>query len=723
MSEGDAAIEGKLAGRHQPVIADDLLPMRAMRHAEERPDERVLSFLDGSLEVVETLTYQQLDHRARGVAAQLLERGLLGAPVVLAFPPGLDFVTAFCGCLYAGAVAVPATLPRSHRSNHRLAAILDDNGSRCVLTTAEHSGDLAGLVRGSNPAVEVIATDLLAPLTDGVAIVPPASDRLAFLQYTSGSTRSPRGVMVRHGDLAANLITCRKVLSADRESVGISWLPLFHDLGLIAGVLLSLWVGYPTYLMAPTTFIRNPISWLKAFSSFRGTHGFAPNFAFDACVDAALSTDTGELDLTSWQVVLNGAEPIHADTIERFHKQFAINGFRAQTMAPAYGLAEATLVVSGSDGSQHPVELLVDESELHLGEVRLREEGPGTKRLTGSGRPAPEFDVRIVRPDVRRVAGPRDIGEIWVRGNSVTQGYWHKPVETAETFGAHLTTGEGPFLRTGDLGFLHDGELFVIGRLKDMIVIRGVNYYPHDIEHTVERSHPALQPAGAAVVGVDVSSHVNLVAIQEIRRDCVESVACGELVDAIRRAVARDHQLALQRVVLLRPGGLPKTSSGKVQRTKCRAELDGNVLPVLYDWQARSLGIAPFDFDTQFLIQPGMLERQLVDWLQGELSLQNLTWRTPLTELGIDSLKAVELVNVLSAAFDQTFPVTSMFDHPTVASLANLIRSAKLDTNSTEQLRHNGFAYSADQIEAFDEQELTEVLQRRIADVLDGSRQ
>ena len=704
------------------VISEDLLPMRAMRHAEERPDERVLSFLDSSLELVESLTYRQLDHQARGVAAQLLDRGLSGAPVVLAFPPGLDFVTAFCGCLYAGAIAVPATLPRSHRNNHRLAAILDDNGSQCVLTSADHSRDLSDLVSGSAPPIEVIAADLLSPLADGVSIAPPAPDRLAFLQYTSGSTRSPRGVMVRHGDLAANLNTCRKMLSADRESVGVSWLPVFHDLGLIAGVLLSLWLGYPTYLMAPTTFIRNPISWLKAFSTFRGTHGFAPNFAYDACVDAALRTDTSELDLTSWRVALNGAEPVHADTIERFQKQFAVNGFRAQTMAPAYGLAEATLVVSGSDGSQHPVQLLVDESELHLGGVRLREGGPGTRRLAGSGCPASGFDLRIVRPDVRRVAAPNAIGEIWVRDNSVTQGYWHKSVETAETFGGYLTTGEGPYLRTGDLGFLHDGELFVIGRLKDTIVIRGVNYYPNDIEHSVERSHPALQPGGAAVVGVDVTSQVNLVAIQEIRRDCAESVACDEVVDAIRRAVARDHQLALQRVVLLRPSGLPKTSSGKVQRAKCRAELDGDALPAFYDWQARSLGIAPFDFDIQSLSQPGALERQLVDWLQGELSLQNLTWRSPLTELGIDSLKAVELVNVLSAAFDHTFPVTSMFDHPTVASLAGLIRSAKLGIYPTKQLRHNGFAYTADQIEAFDERDLTELLHLRIAEVLDGGR-
>lgn len=705
------------------VIVEDLLPTRAMRHAEERPDQRVLSFLDSSLEVVASLTCRQLDHRARAVAAQLLERGLGGAPVILAFPNGLDFITAFCGCLYAGAIAAPATLPRSHRSNHRLAAILEDTGSRCVLTSAAHSGELSDLVRSSAQPVDVLATDLLlSPRTDDVPVPAAAGHHLAFLQYTSGSTRSPRGVMVRHGDLAANLNTCRAMLDADHESVGVSWLPLFHDLGLIAGVLLSLWVGYPTYLMAPTTFIRNPISWLTAFSRLGGTHGCAPNFAYDACVDAAVSADTSELDLSSWRTALNGAEPVHADTIERFRKRFAPNGFRAQTMSPAYGLAEATLVVSGSDGSRYPADLTVDESELHLGGVRLRDDAPGAKRLAGSGRPAPGFDVRIVRPDVRRLAEPQTLGEIWVRGNSVTQGYWDKPAETAETFGGYLNTGEGPYLRTGDLGFLHDGELFVIGRLKDMIVIRGVNYYPHDIEHTIERSHPALQPAGAAVVGVDVSGQVILVALQEIRRDRVESASGDEVVDAIRRAVARDHALTLQRVVLLHPGGLPKTSSGKVQRAKCRTELDGSVLPVLYNWRAPVLGGVPFHFEAESLRQPGALERRLGDWLQGELSLENLTWRTPLTELGVDSLKGVELVNVLSAAFDHTFPATSMLDHPTVASLASLIRNIKLGTAPTEGLHHNDFAYTAEQIEAFDERQLTDALRQRIAEVLDGRR-
>jgi acyl-CoA synthetase (AMP-forming)/AMP-acid ligase II/acyl carrier protein len=701
------------------MLPEDLLPMRVRRHVDERPDEHALSFLDGQLKVVESLTYRQLDQRARSVAASLLERGLGGEPIVLSFPPGLDFITAFCGCLYAGAVAVPATLPRTHRADVRLGAILADSGARCVLTTTEHSEEQRS--RGVLP-VEVVATDQLSPLADAGPVTATDPEQLAFLQYTSGSTRSPRGVMVRNGDLAANLDSLREVFGADRESVGVSWLPVFHDMGLIAGVLLPIWLGYPTYLMAPTSFIRQPLRWLQVLSRYRGTHGGAPNFAYQACVDAANTTDVSELDLSTWRVAWNGAEPIRPDTLDRFREQFAPNGFRPESMAPAYGLAEATLVVSGNDGSKPAVELTVDEAELRIGQVRVRiDDGPGTKRLVGSGRPGTGIDVRIVRPDVRRVAEQDVLGEIWVRSDSVAQGYWQKPEETAETFGAYLVTGEGPYLRTGDLGFVNDGELFVIGRLKDMIVIRGVNYYPHDIEYTVECSHPVLAPDGGAVVGVEESGRVDLVAVHEIRRDCAESAANDAVVDAIRRAVAREHQLALQRVVLLRPGGLPKTSSGKVQRAKCRNDLDGTDLPVLHEWRMSGAGAVPIDFDTASLSQPGVLERQLVDWLQRELSLDDLAWRTPLIELGIDSLKGVELVNVLSAAFDHTFPATSMLDHPTVASLASLIRTTKLGIDIGVRGPSNGDAYTAEQIDALDESELADILRRRVDGVLQGA--
>jgi acyl-CoA synthetase (AMP-forming)/AMP-acid ligase II/acyl carrier protein len=704
------------------MLSENLLPMRAIRHAAERRDERVLSFLDDRLGVVETLTYRQLDHRARSVAVQLLERGLAGEPIVLSFLPGLDFVTAFYGCMYAGAIAVPATLPQSRRGYERFSAVLSDSGTKCVLTSAELSADLDRHAIGSGAPVEVIATDLLSPVAHGGSVAPPAADELAILQYTSGSTRSPRGVMVRHGDLAANLNSTREIWGFDHESVGVSWLPFFHDMGLMAGVMLPIWLGYTTYLMAPGTFIRNPARWLQAISRYRGTHAGAPNFAYEACVDTAEAKGTGELDLSTWRVAWNGAEPVRPETLDRFRKRFAPNGFRPESIVPAYGLAESTLIVSGGNGSKSAVELSVDESELHIGQVRLHsDDSPGAKRLAGSGRPGTGIEVRIVRPDVRRLAEPHAIGEIWVRSDSVAQGYWQKPEETADTFEGYLATGEGPYLRTGDLGFQHEGELFVIGRIKDVIVIRGVNYYPHDIEYTVERSHQALQPDAGAVVGVDVAGRIDLIAIQEIRRHVTESIALDEVVDSIRRAVASEHQLALQRVVLLRPGVLPKTSSGKVQRAKCRDELGEAGLPILHEWRMSDAATAPVDFTTESLSQQGVLERQLVNWLQMELAVTDLTWRTPLTELGIDSLKGVELVNSLSVAFDHSFPATSMLDHPTVASLADLIRGSKGIDNGM-QAAWSSDVYTAEQIHELDEGELTELLRRRVGDVLDGGR-
>lgn len=692
------------------MLFEDLLPTRARQHSAERPAERCLSFLDDDLDVTASLTYRELDDRARSVAAALVERGLVGAPVVLSFPPGLEFVTAFTGCLYAGAVAVPATLPRSHRSAARLAAILGDSDTRCVLTTSEHHGNMERDVSVAAERVDVVATDELEPVGSGIWLPRPEPDQLAFLQYTSGSTRSPRGVMVRHGHLAANLDSLREVLGFDRSSVEVSWLPVFHDMGLIAGVLLPLWLGFPSYLMAPSAFVRNPLSWIQAIARYRGTHGGAPNFAYQACVDAAPAVDLSGLDLTCWRVAWNGAEPIRHDTLDRFRARFKPNGLRAETVCGAYGLAESTLLVSGSSGSEPGSAMTVDEAELQIGQVRLRtDDTEGAKRLAGSGRPGTGIDVRIVRPDVRRLAEPDAIGEIWVRSASVAQGYWQHHDETEKTFGAHLATGEGPYLRTGDLGFVHDRELFVIGRCKDVIVIRGVNYYPHDVEYTVERSHPALQPDAGAVIGIERAGHVDLVALHEIRGDCPQPILGDQVVDAIRRHVGREHHLALARVVLLRPGGLPKTSSGKVQRAKCREELGGSGLPVLHEWESAGAKFSPIAFNAESLSQPGVLERQLVHWLQSELSLTGLTWRTPLTELGIDSLKGVELVNVLSSAFGYPFPATSLLDHPTVVSLANLIRDAKVDFGSEPRPRE-------------DERELTDLLRRRVDDILLGGR-
>jgi len=437
-------------------------------------------------------------------------------------------------------------------------------------------------------------------------------------------------------------------------------------------------------------------------------------------VDAAQTSDISDLDLSAWEMAWNGAEPVRASTLEQFRNTFASAGFRPESLTPSFGLAEATLLVSANNGSTPAFELVVDEMDLRNGRVReCAAESPRAKRLVASGRPAPGIKIRIVEPDTRREADRESVGEIWVGSVSAGQGYWHKPEESRATFGARLDGGEGPFLRAGDLGFVHGGELFVTGRLKDVIVIRGVNFYPHDLEHTVELSHPALRADAGVVVGLEDGGRTRLVAVHEIRRDSWRTVNPDEVFDAIRRAVAREHQLPLGGILLLKPFSLPKTSSGKVQRSRCRTAVQEQTLPALHQWWAPAAQVAPIDFTSEPLSQPGVLERQLVDWLQRELSLTNLGWKTPLIELGIDSLKGVELGNALSAAFNHSFPATLIIDHPTIEALACLIREEVFGVKPVHVFVSTlGHAALAEEIEALDQEELDAVLQKSIDEVL-----
>jgi hypothetical protein len=440
-------------------------------------------------------------------------------------------------------------------------------------------------------------------------------------------------------------------------------------------------------------------------------------------VDAARSSDTSDLDLSSWRLAWNGAEPVRASTLDQFRETFATAGFRPEALAPGFGLAEATLMVTANGGTAPPAELLVDEGDLRNGRVRrCAPESPRAKRLVSSGRPGRRTLVRIVEPETKNESDADTVGEIWVNGDSLGQGYWGKTEESLATFGARLRTGEGPFLRTGDLGFLHGGELFVTGRLKDVIVLHGANYYPHDLEHTVESSHPALSPDTGVVVGLEGAGRVQLVVLHEIRRELRRTVDFEEVVSAIRRAVAREHQLALEGVVLLEPYRLPKTSSGKVQRARCREALQERSYSALHEWWAPSERAAPIDFGREPLSQPGVLERLLVDWLRRELSLASLGWKTPLMELGIDSLKGVELGNALSAAFNHSFPPTLLLDHPTVETLASWIREEVL---GVKPLPAKGSRPSAGdeaslaaEIAALNPDELDAALRKSIDDVL-----
>jgi len=563
----------------------ELLRARTAEHAS-RVAFRYLA--DGETEE-SRLTYKELESRARAVAAALAPQAAAGDRALLFYSGGLEFIAAFWGCLYAGVVAVPVFPARLHRQIPRLLAIAADSEARCVLTTAKIQRQAEDLFKRAPELKKLhwLATDdLPAANADGWRDPGATLETLAFLQYTSGSTAAPRGVMVTHGNLLHNLACLRDVFQFSPESVGVTWLPHYHDMGLIGGLLQPVYAGGEMIVMPPSSFLQRPIRWLAAVTRYRATTMVAPNFAYELCMQKISAEQRAPLDLASVKVALCGAEPVRPDTLAQFAKAFGPCGFRQEAFRPAYGLAEATLIVSGHSDGDAPFAPTVLAEELQRNRIKPSEEGAaGSRVLVGCGGIAPDLKVSIVDPETLAPCAPDCVGEIWVSGPSVARGYWRRPAETTETFGAHLATGEGPFLRTGDLGFLDRGQLFVTGRLKDLIIIRGSNHYPQDLEHTVERSHRALRPACGAAFSIEVDGVERLVIVQEVTDRA--SVPHENVVAAIRRALTESHEVHPDAVVLIEPRSIPRTSSGKIQRYACREAFLAGTLDVVHEWRDR----------------------------------------------------------------------------------------------------------------------------------------
>ncbi len=561
----------------------------ARHRAVHQADDVAFTYLvDGEHEQVH-LTNRELDRQARAIGAWLESLDLVGERALLLYPPGLEFITAFFGCLYAGVVAVPVYPPRRNRSLARIQAIADDAGAKVALTTDIVLRRVEPLIDETPHLKELtwLATCHVPEGMDQRWELPDVhGDTLAFLQYTSGSTGSPKGVMLNHANLLHNSALIAYVFEHTRSGLGVFWLPSYHDMGLIGGILQPLYVGRPNILMSPMAFLQKPFRWLSAITRFGGTTSGGPNFAYDLCVRKITPEERASLDLSSWEVAFNGAEPVREDTIERFAETFGPCGFRREAFFPCYGLAEATLIVSGGHAKRPPVVRSLDAGAMAAGRVGPRHaEDRGARKLVGCGQTMVDQRIVIADPEtLKRCPGGR-VGEIWVRGPSVALGYWNQPEATKATFQARLKdTGEGPFLRTGDLGFMQEGELFVTGRMKDLIILHGVNCYPQDIEHTVQQSHPKLRPDSGAVFAVDLGSREQLVVVQEVERRVKGDLS--DVFDAICRAVSAEHEMAVDAVVLVKPNSIPKTSSNKIQRRACRqAFLDGS-LTVVDQWRA-----------------------------------------------------------------------------------------------------------------------------------------
>ena len=571
--------------------------------ASERGGATAFTFLDDGEREGARLTYGELDERARAIARALRDGGLApGDRALLLYPPSLEFIPAFFGCLYAGVIAVPAYPPHASQPSRTLPRLLSIVGDADVAAVLANDAIVAAGARmiEQTPSLATIpwlATDTLG--VDGASdwqTPRVGSGDLAFLQYTSGSTASPRGVMVSHANLLHNLAYASHFAGNDASTVSVSWLPVIHDMGLIEGVLGPIFGGYPAYLMAPTSFLHRPIRWLRAITRYRATTSGGPNFAYDLCARKVNDAQRVELDLTSWRVAYNGAEPIRAETLESFHERFSPVGFRWRSFYPVYGLAESTLLVSTGGPTYEPVIHDVAAHALSRGRLRVeRRAHAGTRPLVASGPSSFGTRVVIVNPETRQRCADGRVGEIWVSSPSVARGYWGNECATQETFHARLPDDDGPYLRTGDLGVLRDGELFVAGRLKDVLIVRGYKHFPQDIEQTAERQHAAIRPgcsAAFSIEGTDAESVVLAFEVDLRRIDDDEREASrrcvADLIDRVRAAVSDEHGIVLAAISVLAVGGVPKTSSGKLRRRACRAGFVDGSLDEIARWTAVS---------------------------------------------------------------------------------------------------------------------------------------
>lgn len=705
--------------------------------AAEHSDATAYAFLDDRDGITE-ITFKELDRRARIIAGRLQLELKPGDRAILVYPAGLEFIAAFFGCMYAGVIAVPATYPKPKRPMPRLQRIALDCDAHVALSTGQTLTTLdPDLLSADAATSQWVATDELNDeLADLWQRPNIDKDDLAFLQYTSGSTSDPKGVMVSHANLLNNL-ECIRVsfglgdVSGDVESAtGVIWLPAYHDMGLIGGILTPLYMGGRCVLMSPTSFLQRPMRWLQTISDYKAIVSGAPNFAYEYCVRRTTPEERASLDLSAMRLAFCGAEPIRVETLTHFAEAFAPAGFKMQVFYPCYGLAESTLLAAGPDYRNEPHILPVNRAALAQHRVALACGEPDAmiQRLVGCGSPMPGHSIAIVDPATGTEISDGEVGEILIQGPSVTQGYWNRPEDTEQEFGAHVPGREGRFLRTGDLGLFREGELYVTGRVKDVIIIRGRNHYPQDIEQSAEEAHQAVLP-GAAFALSDEGRGERLVVVHQLDRQ-FRGADHQQIIQAIRRAIVEHHELDPYAIVLIRQTSLPITSSGKVQRNLCREQYLADELKVVHSWinpamratrrqsgehaavqihgegvlaqqsvkpataaavsqpngaakngsssapQPRKTPATPMEIDRA----AERIEAWMLGWLVNRLSMDSadVARDRPFAEYGVDSLTAVELSQELEDQFKVPLPAIVAWNYPTPATLARYIAEQTL---------------------------------------------
>ncbi|MEM7120958.1 MAG: AMP-binding protein [Pseudomonadota bacterium] len=686
-----------LAAERPDIAGATTLAEVLARRASGSDSTWSITFLDSTGNEAARWGVGELETRTRTIAARLETVSAPGDAVLLVFQPGLEFFAAFLACQWSGRLAVPINPPRRNRLLGRLESVVRDCGAKVGLN-GPGLIDSVSQWQSTSPVLADIDWHDVDHMDGTLAGAPhdAAPDDIAFIQYTSGSTSQPKGVKVSNRNLMDDMARMADVWSITHDSVMVTWLPAFHDLGLIFGLLQPLYSGCPVVQLAPNSFLQRPGLWLEAITRYRGTHSAAPSFAYDLCCRRIPDDQKAELDLSSLVMTMNAAEPINPEVFERFAETFAPVGFQRDAFAPAYGLAESTLAVTANPTGEPPIMVRLDTAALENHTIKVAsDDDPSGRVLAGCGAPLPDVPIAIVDPDTKRRLSLDEVGEIWVGGPTIAQGYWQRDEETAATFGVTIDdeTDATGYLRTGDLGAMIDGELVVTGRIKDLIIINGTNHYPQDIERTAQSSHAALRiDNGAAFSLEDDNGAEHVVLVQEVERT-QRKADPAPVFEAVAEAVWRELELPVARIVLVDPGAVLRTSSGKIQRlANKQAYLDGK-LPVIAEWRATSEatdGGSARAKDTA--AQSGdhaALTSWIVTWLAERLDVpvDQIPTDRGFAELGLASIDATEFAFALSDHAGQDLPETLAFDHPTIARVVDHLTGAQSDAKDTTPSR------------------------------------
>jgi acyl transferase domain-containing protein/acyl-CoA synthetase (AMP-forming)/AMP-acid ligase II/acyl carrier protein len=657
-----------------------LLRFRAI-HQSERTAYTFLT--DGESEEV-NITYGELDRKARAIGAWLQSLGAGGQRALLLYPPGPEYIAGLFGCFYAGVIAVPAYPPQLNRSTRRIETIMADSQATIALSVNRIISNVKRESTGSaglNSLIWLSTEDLAINSAAEWREPPVTGGNLAVLQYTSGSTGAPKGVMLDHRNLLHNSALIKKCFEHTPDSRGMIWLPPYHDMGLIGGIIQPLYAGFPVTLMSPLAFLQKPLRWLQAISRYKATTSGGPDFAYQLCVRRISREQRATLDLKSWRIAFNGAEPIRAEILDEFASAFESCGFSREALYPCYGLAEASLMVSGGKAMSLPVTRMVSSTALENHRVLEATDDEDAKSIVGCGEILQDEEIVIVNPETLTPCLADQVGEIWVTSPSVARGYWGKPEETAYTFQAHMAgKSAGPFLRTGDLGFIQDGELFVTGRLKDLIIIRGHNHYPQDIEQTTEQSHSLVQQKCVAAFPVEAFGQEQLVIVAEVKRR-LRSSMIDEVIGAIRQAVLEEFGIEAYAILLVKAGSIPKTSSGKIRRSACKAEFISGGLSVVGEW-TRKVEEADWNGTNQAFEDQAASPRDdrtakaLRSWLIARIAARlgaktnAIDINKPFAGYGLDSVAAIQLAADLEERLGHTVSPTLVYQYPSIETLA-----------------------------------------------------